>query len=222
MPPLTFIIYYNIITTSITIHNDEFSEKTIMKAWHKIILIIIIAVGIFICVKSCVDKREADITLAYIGDGFLDRDMFDRGVEDLNKVCGDINGDNAVQVDMMEISFNESLTQSDIQNSRQKLTSALGAGVARVYFIEEKYLINNAESGIFADMSQFGSGFKTGGGKVVAISLKGNEKAQRLGIDTQGDIYIALRDVSEMDTVLYKDIELKNKAAENIVKYILS
>lgn len=193
-----------------------------MKTWHKTILIIIVAIGVFICVKSCVDKREADITLAYIGDGFLDRAMFDAGIEDLDEICGDINKDNAVQIDMMEISFNESLTQSDIQNSRQKLASALGAGVARVYFIEEKYLINNAESGIFADMSHFGDGFKTGGGKVVAISLKGNEKAKRLGIDTEGDIYIALREVSEMDAVLYKDLELKNKAAENIVKYILS
>lgn len=193
-----------------------------MKTWHKIALAVIVIVGVLISVKSCVDKRNADIILAYIGDSFVDREGFEENVGDVEKLCEDINSDGEVHVDLMEISFNEELSQADKQNSEGKLANAVGAGAARVYFIEEKYVMNNASSGVFADISHLGDGFKNASGEVVAISIKGNEKVQKLGIDTSGDLYLAVRIVSEIDTVIDKNIEAKHSLAMKIAEYVLN
>lgn len=194
-----------------------------MKTWHKAALIIIVIVGVLISVKSCVDRKPPDITMAYIGDGFLDREAFEENKDIvLNSVASDINGDGEFNADMMEISFNESLTEADRQNSGRKLTNALGAGVARIYFIEGKYLMNNASSGVFEDISRFGDGFKNASGEVVGIAITGNEVAESLGVDTKGDIYLAVRVVSEIDALTDKNIEKKHALAMDIAEYILN
>ncbi len=193
-----------------------------MKSWHKIALTIIVVVGILISIKSCVDKKDADIILAYIGDGFIDREMFEENVSFIENICNDINSDGEVNIDMMEISFNDSLSQADKQNSNSKMANAVGAGVARVYFIEEKYVVNNASSGVFADLSALGDGFKNSSGEVVAISIRGNEIVKMLGIDTEEDIYLAVRIVSEMDALYDKNIEAKHILAMDIAEYILN
>lgn len=194
-----------------------------MKTWHKWALIIIVVVGVLISVKSCVDRKTPDITLAYIGDGFLDRQAFEenKGIV-LGRAGADINGDGEFNADMMEISFNDSLTEADKQNSERKLTNALGVGVARIYFIEGKYLMNNASSGVFEDISRFGDGFKNASGEVVGIEITGNEVAESLGVDITGDIYLAVRIVSEIDTLTDKNIEKKHALAMDIAEYILN
>ncbi len=193
-----------------------------MKSWHKIALAIIVIVGILISVKSCVDKKAADITLAYIGDGFVDREMFEENIGFVERLYEDINSDGEVTIDMMEISFNESLSQADKQNSGGKMANAVGGGAARVYFIEEKYLVNNASSGVFSDISAFGDGFRNSEGEVVGISIKGNEKVGMLGIGVAEDIYLAVRIVSEMDELADKNIEAKHILAMDIAEYILN
>ena len=192
-----------------------------MKTWHKTALVIIVVVGILISIKSCVDKKTADITLAYIGEAFVDRELFNKSVNTLSSVGTDINSDGEVIIDIMEISFNDSLSEADKQNSESKLTNAIGAGAARVYFVEEKYLINNASNGVFADLSQFGDGFKNADGEVCGISVKGNEKVKSLGVDTSGNVYLAVRIVSEIDTLMDKNIEKKHSMAMDIAEYIL-
>ena len=73
-----------------------------MKTWHKAALIIIVIVGVLISVKSCVDRKNPDITMAYIGDGFLDREAFEENKDIvLNSVASDINGDGEFNADMM-------------------------------------------------------------------------------------------------------------------------
>lgn len=192
-----------------------------MKTWHKVALTVIVIVGVLISVKSCIDKKTADITLAYIGDSFVDRELYEENIKLLEDICTDINSDGEVHVDIMEISFNESLTEADKQNSDSKLANAVGAGAARVYFIEEKYVVNNASSGVFEDLTELGDGFKNADGEVVAINIKGNEKAKMLGIDTDGDIYLAVRLVSEIDAIVDKNIEKKHAMAMDIAEYIL-
>lgn len=193
-----------------------------MKTWHKIVISVIIAVGILVSVKSCIDRKTPDITLAYIGDGFINRVAFEENASILHSLCNDIDSNGEINIDIMEISFHEELCQADRQNSTQKLMHAVGAGAARVYFIEEKYVMNNASSGVFADLSHLGSGFKNSEGEVVAISIKGNEKAKMLGVDTNGDIYLAVRIVSEVDSATDKHIEAKHNSAMNIAEYILN
>lgn len=192
-----------------------------MKTWHKIAICVILVVGVLVAVKSCVDRTPPDITLAYIGDGFINRAAFEENADSLYSLCSDITADGEISIDMMEISFHEELSAADRQNSTQKMTHALGAGAARVYFIEESYVINNASKGVFADISHLGDGFKNASGDVVAISIKGNKKAEMLGIDTTGDIYLAVRIVSEMDRYTDKHIEEKHALAMNIAEYIL-
>lgn len=192
-----------------------------MKTWHKTALVIVVVVGILISVKSCVDKKTADITLAYIGESFIDRELFNKNVSALSAVGSDVNSDGEVVVDIMEISFNDSLSEADKQNSESKLTNAIGAGVARVYLIEEKYLVNNASSGVFANLSQFGDGFKNASGEIVAINIKGNKRAESLGVDASENLYLAVRIVSEIDALMDKNIEKKHSMAMDIAEYIL-
>ena len=220
MPDLTKSGIYSIIITICEICRKGLIS--FMKTWHKWALIIIVIVGVLVSIKSCMDKRDADIVMAYIGDGFVDRELFTNNVDILQSVCSDINNDGEVYVDMMEISFNESLSQADKQNSEGKLANAIGAGVARVYFMDEKYVVNNASSGVFCDLSHLGEGFKNAEGETVAISIKGNEKAKLLGVDTDGDIYIAVRLVSEIDTLTDKNIQKKHTQAMEIAKFILN
>lgn len=193
-----------------------------MKTWHKRAIIIIVIIGIIVCVKSCIDKKDADITLAYIGEGFVDRVAFDENKDELLNVCTDVNSDGEKCVEIMEISFNQSLSPADKDNSDKKLANALGAGVARVYFIEEKYVMANASKGVFEPLDNLGDGFKNSNGEVVAINITGNEKLAKMGIDTDKDLYLAVRVVSEMDIVLDKNIDKKHKMAMDIAEYILS
>lgn len=193
-----------------------------MKTWHKIALTVAVVAGLIICVKSCVDKEEVDLNVAYIGDGFVQRELFDQNKSMLESVCNDITGDGEAWVDIMEISFNEELSQADKSNSAGKMTNAVGAGAARVYFIEKPYVVQNASAGVFADISALGDGFKNSEKQTVAISIKGNEKVKKLGIDTDKDIYLAVRIVSEMDSLTDKSIEKKHESAMNVAKYILN
>ena len=191
-----------------------------MKTWHKIGLVVVVIIGVLMSVKSCVDKKTPDITVAYIGSNFVDYNAFEENSSEIKSVCRDVNGDGEVVIELMEISFNEELSQADKQNSSQKLANAVGAGNARVYFIEKSYVINNASAGIFADLSSLGDGFKNSDGQVVAIDIEGNEKLEKMGIDTKG-LYLAVRIVSQMDAVTDKNIDAKYESALNIAKYIL-
>lgn len=193
-----------------------------MKKWHKVALAVIVIIGILIAVKSCVDKKNPDITFAYIGDGFVNREAFEENVKSLDELVEDIDSDGEKNVDLMEISFNEELGAADRQNAMQKMANALGQGAARVYFIEEKYVINNAEAGVFADISDLGEGYKNSDGETVAISIKDNKKVSLLGIDTDEDIYLAVRIVSEIDELTDKHIDEKHESAMNIARYILN
>ncbi|MGM9551413.1 MAG: hypothetical protein ACI3XA_04075 [Clostridia bacterium] len=192
-----------------------------MKKWQKIIVAVIVIFGVIVCVKSCSDKKEADIILAYIGSDFVDYNAFDENSASLEEVCIDVNGDGEKIVEVMEISFNNSLNQADLQNSSQKMARAVGAGVARVYLLEESFVINNASKGVFCDLSALGDGFKNSDGEVVAINVEGNKKVEKMGINTK-NLYMAVRIVSEIDTVSDKNIDLKHQCAMNIAKYILS
>ncbi len=193
-----------------------------MKTWHKIALCVIVVIGVLISVKSCVDRKEADLALAYIGEGFVDYSTFENGRTDLEKLCEDVNSDGEVVVDLIEISFNEELGQADRQNAYQKMTNAVGYGAARVYILEEQFVISNASSGVFANLAELGDGFKNADGETVAISVKGNERIKKLGIDPDEDVYLAVRVVSEIDTVTDKDIDKKNACAMKVAEYILN
>lgn len=192
-----------------------------MKKWHKIALIVIVVVGVLVSVKSCIDRKTPDITVAYIGSNFVDYNAFYENNRDMANACLDVNGDGEVVVELMEISFNDSLSQGDRENASKKLANAVGAGYARVYFIEKSYVINNASAGVFEDLSSLGDGFKNSDGTVIAIDIDGNKKLEEMGINTDG-LYLAVRVVSEMDAVTDKGIHEKHESALNIAKYILN
>lgn len=191
----------------------------------KIAIAAVIVIGITVCVKSCADRREADLRMAYIGYGFVNMEKFE-GAEGLFEAVGDVNGDGAAICEMVEISFNETLSSADFANSQQKLMNAVGNGNSRVYIINKKFLDANLENDVFADISFFArpsdKEVTDAEDKTIAISLEGNEKIKELGIDQNEELYIAVRKVSEMDGVMYKNIEELDAAAQRAVQYILS
>ncbi len=195
-----------------------------MKTWQKIALVVIVVLGVAVCVKSCVDKTEADLKIAYIGYDFIISDTFDENAEEISSLVGDINGDGEAIADIIEISFNDSLSASDLENSRQKKTSALGSGTSRLYLIDKEFVDQEAQSDyeIFADISSLGEGITNSKGQTIAISLENNEKVKLLGVRDTTNLYLAIRVVSEMDGILYKNIEEQNAAAERIAAWILN
>lgn len=197
-----------------------------MKTWHKVALAIIVIVGTVICIKSCIDKKAPDLTIAYIGDDFVNREIYDKNVAKLYPMCKDITGDGEINIDIMEISFSDQLNSSDKANSKQKLMNALGNGAARLYFIEEKYVNKkNLDVGVFDDLTEVYDGkknvIKNSAGEIVAISIKGSKKVAALGIEPKEGLYIAVRKISDMDEFWVNNPEAQNKAAMEIVKYII-
>ncbi len=197
-----------------------------MKTWHKIAIAIIVIVGIVICIKSCVDRKQPDLTIAYIGEDFVNRESYDKNISKLYELCSDITGDGSISIDIMEISYNDELSHSDKSNSNQKMTNAVGNGAARLYFIEEEYVTKNLEVDVFYDMTELYDGkrsvIKNPSGQIVAISVKGSKKVAELGIEPKENLYISIRKITEMDTFWINNVEEQNASAINIAKHILA
>lgn len=193
-----------------------------MKKRYKIILALIAAVGVGVCIKSCVDREKADLTLAYIGHGFVDRELFKENRGELENAVGDVDGDGKAVCGIEEISFNENLAPADFSNAMQKLTNAVGQGSARVYITEKSFVEDNKDNDVFADISYLSEeGIKNSAGEVVAIDVSGCEKIAMLGIENGEGMYIAVRKVSEMDSVWYENTDGIDAAARRAVQYLL-
>ncbi len=193
-----------------------------MKKRYKIILAIIVIVGVLIAVKSCMDKVEPDLVMAYIGYDFTDKTMFEENGAELSEAVGDVNGDGQLKVEILEISFSETLSEGDFSNSQRKMASAVGGGTARLYFIDKVFFDKNRNSGVFADMSEFSTdGVKNSDGQVIAFDISENERVKEIGIKNTENLYLALRVVSEMDHVYDSGIGKKDEAARRAARWIL-
>jgi hypothetical protein len=192
-----------------------------MKKRYKIILALIVTVGIIVSVRSCVVRKEADLTIAYIGHDFVNRSLFEENRGEINAIVGDVDSNGTQICDITEISFNENLSTADLSNAKQKMAYALGQGNARVYIMEKSFFDSNKDSGVYADLSYLSEdGLKNSDGEIIGIDVSGNEKLEKLGIKTDGT-YIALRAVTEMDGVWNKNVEKTDEAARRLVEYIL-
>lgn len=197
-----------------------------MKTWHKIALAIIVIVGVIVCIKSCMDRKSPDLTIAYIGEDFISREAYDENVTKLSHLCSDITGDGSISIDIMEISYNDELSHSDKSNSNQKMTNAIGNGAARLYFIEEEYVTKNLDVDVFYDLTKLYDGkrsvIKNSSGQIVAIGVKGSKKVAELGIEPKEDLYIAVRKITEMDNFWNNSVQEQTNSAIRIAEYILA
>ena len=194
----------------------------VMKTWQKWALLLVVVFGLIVCIRSCMIKKEPDITIAYIGAEFVNTEKFEKSVTSLEKSIEDINSDGDVNIELMEISFNESLGYADKSNSSQKLANAVGMGTARVYIIDKEYVLKNKDSGVFANVAELGDGIETKDGLTIAVSLEGNKKVREMGIEPKEGLYLAIRKVTEIDQASDKSIHKKDAAAWHIAKYILA
>ncbi len=193
-----------------------------MKKRYKIILAIIVIAGVLVAVKSCMNKVEPDLVMAYIGYDFTDKTMLEENGAELSEAVGDVNGDGQLKLEILEISFSENLSEGDFSNSQRKMASAVGGGTARLYFIDKNFLDKSKDSEVFADMSEFGTdGVKNSTGQVIAFDISDNERVREIGIKNTENLYLALRVVSEMDHIYDSDIDKKDEAARRAVRWIL-
>lgn len=193
-----------------------------MKKYYKYIIGVILILGIIISFKSCIDKKDYDVTIAYIGNDFVNRELFEENINLITKECSDLTGDGEFNVELMEISFSEQLGYADKSNSTQKMTNAIGMGTARLYIIDKSHVLSNKDKGVFADVSHLGEGIVNTNGETVAVSLKGNKILDKLGIDSTEELYLALRIVSEVDAVMDKGILKKDEAVRKMAEAILN
>ncbi len=193
-----------------------------MKKYYKYIIGAVVIIGLVICFKSCIDKKESDVVIAYIGNDFVNRELFEENISLITDECTDITGDGEFTVELMEISFNEALGYADKSNSDKKLANAIGMGTARLYIMDKNHVLSDKEDGVFADVSHLGEGIRNSAGQTIAISLKGNANLKKIGIDSNEDLYLAIRIVSEVDKAMDKNIAKKDEAVRNMAEAILS
>lgn len=194
-----------------------------MKTRYKVLLAIIAVVGLSVCVKSCIGRKEPDLTLAYVGYDFVNRELFEENKAELEEAVGDVDGNGEAVCEITEISFNENLTSADFSNSQKRMANAVGQGSARVYIMDKTFVEKNKDAEVFADISQMSDkGIKNSAGEVVAVDVSGNEKLARLGIDNGEGMYLSVRKVSEMDYVWNKNTEETDAAAKRAAEYILN
>lgn len=196
--------------------------STYIKKHYKIIFAVIAAVGVLISVKSCIDRKKADLTIAYIGYDFIDKTVFASNSADLCANVGDIDGDGTARVAVMEISFSERLNDADFTNSQKKMASAVGSGAARVYLIDKAFAEKIKSSMVLAPLTEFADeGIKDPDGNIVAVDISDNPRLKEMGVSDTEDMYLALRVVSEMDVATNKRIGEIDAAARRAVKWIL-
>ncbi len=194
-----------------------------MKTKYKVILALIVAVGIAVSIKSCVDREEPDLTIAYVGHDFVNMTLFEENRGELEEIIGDVDGNGKAVCEMVEISFNENLSTADLSNARQKLANAVGQGSARVYIMEKSFVEDNKDNEVFADLSYLsGDGITNSEGETVGIDVSGSEIPAMLGIENTQELYLAVRKVSEMDHVWDKNIDETDAAARRAAEYILN
>ncbi len=191
-----------------------------------IILAAAIVLGVVVAVRSCVTRIEPDLTLSYIGESYFDSEKFYAEASLLEDKIEDVNGDGNKKVELAVIAFMSALTASQEQNNLTKLTMSMGSGQSRVYLMDEAYCMRYADSEFLADLSEYADGaasvLQNSEGKIYGISVAGNPLLAQIGLaDTEG-VYIALRAVTELDGVNFKNIDDIDKQARVLLRYIIN
>lgn len=197
-----------------------------------VILAIIILIGVIVAVRSCTQRVEPDLVISYIGENYFSSETFYNNSRELASAVPDINGDGENEVELTVISFNSNLTAAQEQSNNAKMTMSMGQGKSRLYLMDEQYCqhyIDEAdEIPVLADLTDLapeGVGtLSDSEGRVYAIDVSGNALLKKLGLDETDGVYAAMRAITEMDYVNYKNPtpEQMNKAAEDVLLYILN
>lgn len=200
-------------------------EKNKNKKWF-ILLFFAVLLGVIVAAKSCASRVEADLVISYIGEGYFDSEAFYANVSPLEDALDDITGDGAKKAEAVSISFSSNLTAAQEQANLTKMSMSMGHGDSRVYFIEKNYCMRYAEQDILADLSEFDFGeaktLSNSKGEIYAVSIRDNPFVKELGIDDTENLYIALRKVSEMDTVEFENIADIDRNARKAVELIIN
>ncbi len=196
-----------------------------MKNKLAIFAVAAVIIGVAVAVYSCAARVEPDITLSYIGENYFSSEDFYDNSSELNDVAGDVNGDGKSNVEIVTISFGSNLTSGQEQNNLTRLTMSMGGGQSRVYIMDKAYCLRYADDEILADVSDYAEGcadvLVNESGKVYAVGVEGNPLLKKLGLDDTTDVYIALRFVTEMDGINFKNIDEIDAAAREIYQYII-
>ncbi len=196
-----------------------------------VILAVVALIGIIVAVRSCARRVEPDLTISYIGENYFNSDAFYENVSTLKDAVGDINGDGKKEIELAVISFTTNLTASQEQSNNIKLQMSMGQGQSRLYLMDKQYcqhyIDENDEIPVLADLTDYApEGVKTladSEGRVRGIDVSGSRVLAKLGLSDSKDVYIAMRTITEMDYVNFKNPtpEEMNKAAEDVLMYIL-
>ncbi len=194
-----------------------------------IILAVAALLGVIVAVRSCTSRVKPDLIISYIGENYFSSEAFYDNVSVLEEVIDDINGDGKKYIEISVIPFTSNVTAAQQQSNLAKNTMSVGQGKSRVYIIDKAYAQNIYKNqDVLADLSDFvseGDDVLTDeNGVVYAISVEGNKLLEKLGLDDSEDVYIALRKITEMDHVNYKNPgpEEMTKVAEAVIKQIIN
>lgn len=194
------------------------------KKWF-IFLAIAVILGIIVAAKSCASRVEADVVVSYIGEGYFSSEDFYANAKKLEDAIDDINGDGIKKAEAVSISFSSNLTAAQEQANLTKMSMSMGHGDSRVYIMDKNYCMRYADEEILADLSEFDFGdaktLVNSKGEVYGVCIKDNSLVKELGVDDTENLYIALRAVTEMDEINFKNIDAIDENARKIIELII-
>jgi len=203
----------------------KFSDIVYYYKWYAIVFVVIVLMVLFM-VRECgnIVKDDAVVTM------LLSSEVPPEAAEEIaNDLCGakvfdDLTGDGVLSVYVNPITIPYETASEEAYNAAMQASLALTSEEGLLFFVDEDLLELYEENGFFTDISEKAIKLGKSGddvytdseGKVIGISLKGNEYLEKKGINTE-TLYACFKVSSIQDTDKYM---LMLKAAEDIFEYV--
>lgn len=172
-----------------------------------------------VSVKSCVERVEPDLTVTYIGSGYIDDAVFTQNSAQISAINGDVNGDGQESVICVPISFADSADMQVQSANMMKAELSVSMGESRIFLMEREYCERYAQYEIFepiGDLAPEKEGLRDQNGQVIALPVDVSD----LGYMGKEPVYLLLRSVTENDQRTLKNIDAMDAAARKVAAYL--
>lgn len=204
--------------------NMKFSDYVYYYKWHVIILVIAVITLAFM-LKDCTSNVKDDAVISAIlsnNYGIESADKISSALEEAG-VIPDVNGDGVQKLWVNMTYLPYETTSEEAQVAYQKASISIATDESVIFLIDEDILEIYEEKEYFADIADLAEGLGTEDvytaedGKVLGISLKGNEFLESRGVVTD-TLYACYRYFGEN---IDEKTAGKIKVADGILEFIV-
>ena len=187
--------------------------------WHLLFLLIIIICLSFAFINMT-STTEPDLTICYIGTGYVNVQTFNDRSDNIEKILADANNDdkNLANLYAYTMDFQDDLDET--------FSDMVDSGEYDIYITNKKAFNTFEDKSKFVTANEYISDIESGkyetikdkSGRIYAVSLKDNDYAKDLGFMDTTDLYIA---VAENNDEEGQEPSVSRKNGRNIALYII-